>query len=211
MRQILRKHGLEGYAICWILREMVAKEGEKYRLKAEKDWKTTLCELSCKSVSQVDEWLNYQAEINAIDRKALEIGDLYIPKLKEYSDDYTKKLRRHYVESTLRLDKNTLDKIILHYITIKKFPVYNKDGSKDKELEKAIWVRNVKTAKKLAILAKGKVDSVIEAINWFGNICDKKGLSWTLETIEKWYPEFLVKGKTDSYDALLAQFNLKKE
>ena len=108
-----------------------------------------------------------------------------------------------------RIDKITLDKIIEEYITLKKFPTTLPDGSKDKELISHLYQRNGKVIVRLVALAHGDVNKIIESMRWFGGICDKKALSWTLETIEKWFPEFLVKGKSSSYDRLLENFKLK--
>jgi len=59
MRQILRKHGLEGYAFCWVCRELVGREGGgKYRIDAQKEWKETLCDIVNKSLKEVEVWLN---------------------------------------------------------------------------------------------------------------------------------------------------------
>jgi hypothetical protein len=47
----------------------------------------------------------------------------------------------------------------------------------------------------MLLLTKGNEEAVIKAMEWFGSVCDGKGLSWTLETIEKWLPEYLSKGR----------------
>jgi len=183
---ILRKHGLEGYAFCWICREIVAKEGEKQRLKAEKDWKITLKEVTKLAEEKIDELLKYQAEIGAIDHKALEIGDLYIPKIKEYSDDYTKQLRRKFVETSLRIDKIRIDKIILHYIKVKGW----ESGIKETpSMLTDIFKRNVRPAKQL-IVAANNDEVVMRVISEMSKDYNKKGLSWTLETVLKHLPEF---------------------
>jgi hypothetical protein len=185
MRQVLRKHGLEGYAFCWICRELVAKEGEKYRIKAEKDWKSTLCEVVNKSIKEVDEWLKFQAEIGAIDCKALEIGDLYIPKLREYSDYCTKRVRREYVLSAARIDKNRIDKIILHYI---KEQGWEESIKTNPALQGDIFKRNVRPAKQLLLVAVND-ELALKTISKMSKEYGAKKLSWTLETVIKHYAE----------------------
>ncbi len=166
--------------------------------------------------------LNLQKSPENIRKNIDKICDIY-PKLIDYNG-YLKFKNFKKIHNYLRNADGTpkdspksaqnridIDKIIKEYIRKKKYPVYFENGSKDKDLEQAIFRRNVRTAKNLLVLSKNNFNQVIEAMGWFGDICDKKGLSWSLETIEKWFPEFLVKGKTNSYDQLLENFNLKKE
>jgi hypothetical protein len=179
MRQILRKHGLEGYAFCWICLELIGKEGNgRYRINAEKDWKQTLCEIVKKDIKEVEEWLNYQAEINAIDRKALEKGDLYIPKLKEYGDEYSTRVSR-YSPDTLLVDKIRIDKIRLEYIKIKGLDVKNFFPDD--------FARTAKIIKILVSKAGGDDALVIKALHWIA----KQTYEWTLETLSRKWPDFM--------------------
>jgi hypothetical protein len=98
-----------------------------------------------------------------------------------------------------------IDKIIEEYIKKKKFVVTNQDGSKNQELISAIYQRNCRIAKKLLLISNKNTDKVIKAMEWFGGLCDKKNLSWTLETIEKWFPEFLVKGEKTGIEAYIKE------
>jgi len=186
MRQILRKHGLEGYAFCWICRELVGKEGENYRLRAEKDWKMTLKEVTKLEDKVIDEYLGYLAEIKAINPKSLQIGDLHIPKMREYSDNWTKKLQRSSVVDTEKVstDKITLDKITLHYITTK--------GFDQKLLNKEDWRRYYSAASRLFSKA-GSLEQAICCIDYMSN----QDYTWTLETAVKKYPEYQIEGKGD--------------
>lgn len=181
-RPLLKKYGLEGYGLAWVCRELVAKEGKNHRLRAEKDWKGALKEITGLPLDRIEVQLAYQAELDLIDRKALESGDLYIPKLKEYSDDYTKKIRRMSVHSTddVRLDNITLHNIRLEYIGAKKLRL--EDFSNDD------YARTGKAIKVLLFRAKGDVDLVKEAIRW----ASKQGwCDWTLETIIRRWPDFM--------------------
>ncbi len=105
----------------------------------------------------------------------------------------------------IRIEKIRIEKIIYTYIDKKGF-----NPTKNEAIRNLLYKRNCRTARNLAILSKGEYEKITEAMNWFGDICDKKGYSWTLETIEKWFPEYLVKGKAVEYDKLLEKYNLKK-
>lgn len=209
-RDLMVEFGLEGYAIYWICLEFIAHQGHNYRLNGSKSWKKALLAVSNIECQKLEKILYKMGELNLICHKSLEKGDLYIPKMKEYSDEYTKRIRRISEQGAdkVSLQYNTLQDITIHYITKKGW--YG-EASKNKDLMNELFKRNVSPIKKLYILAQGDKNRVLEAIDWFGGLCDKKGLSWTIETIIKWYPEFLVRGKTDSYDNLLMQFKLKKE
>lgn len=183
-RKILRNQGIEGYAIWWICREMVAKEGKNYRLSASDEWKKTLIEVSGKNGEALAQILKYHAEIGAISSNALKTGDLYIPKMKEYSDNWTKKLQRDSRDTSekLPIDKIILDKIRIHYIELK--------GWKEENLSKNDFGRIHRAIKELVNKARGDVDYAIKTINWVAATCKNKGLLWTLETVCRWYPEY---------------------
>ena len=93
LQSVLAKYGPEGYGFYWIVLEMVAQQGENFRINAKKDWKTTLNYVSRFKEEKIQELLDVYAEKDLIDKKALDKGDLYIPKMREYSDEYTAKLR----------------------------------------------------------------------------------------------------------------------
>lgn len=180
MRQILRKHGLEGYAFCWICRELIGKEGNgKYRISSEKDWKLTLKDISGLEEEKINSYLSYQAEIGAIDHKALEKGDLYIPKLKEYGDEYSTRISRHTPDN-VRVDKIRIDKIRLEYIKTKGFRI--EDFSSDD------FNRTAKAIKTLLIKSNLKDDLVVKSFKWAGQ---KEWCDWTLETIVRKWADFI--------------------
>lgn len=110
-RQILRKYGTKGTGLFWICCELVAKDGEDYRVKGKKDWKITLHDITNIEVELLEEMLSFFAEINSISKSALNKGDLYIPQMSEYSDDYTKRVRRvsEHSPNGVRQDKNKGD------------------------------------------------------------------------------------------------------
>lgn len=51
------------------------------------------------------------------------------------------------------------------------------------------------TAKELAQVSKNNGADVVEAIPCIGNEMTQKGLTWELETVLKWFPAYLTKGK----------------
>ncbi len=110
-------------------------------------------------------------------------------------------------KDTQRMDK--IKKIIEEYIKKKRYIVTNENGSKNKEVIGALFKRNCRIAKQMLLLSKGEIEPIFKAMEWFGEICDKKGLSWTLETIEKWLPEYLSKGESINQEQLRKEFGLK--
>lgn len=101
-----------------------------------------------------------------------------------------------------RIDKNRIDIVMQAFLNKKKYP-------KEKDDYLFYYKRYTNTIKRLLIFTKGDPQKVIKAIDWFGGLCDNKGLSWSLETIEKWLPEYLSKGETINQEALKKEFNLK--
>ena len=87
------KHGLEGYGFYWMILELVAQQGENFKINAKKDWIGALMTVSGLPVEKVKTLLNYFSDNDLIDEKAYKKGDLFVPKLQEYSDEYTAKLR----------------------------------------------------------------------------------------------------------------------
>jgi hypothetical protein len=163
----------------------VAREGKNCRIKAEKDWKGALKDITGLLSDRIESLLAYQAEIGLIDRKALEKGDLYIPKLKEYGDDYSKKLRRVSVQcpDIVRPDNITLHNIRTKYIEIK--------GLRLQDFSSDDYQRTGRAINMLLAKASGNADLVKAAIDW----APKQGwCDWTLETIVKRWPDFMKVG-----------------
>ena len=167
--------GLAAIGFVWLCREEVAKEGKNFRLTAEKDWKVTLAEKSMLDVKEVEELMSFQADKGLIDRKALEKGDLYIPKLKNYADDYTKRVRRVSEDSTdkVPLDKSTLDNITKEYIRIR--------GLQDISLSRNDMASIYTGAAKLLKRA-GDAETAFMAIEW---VARQGYIEWNLFTVEK--------------------------
>lgn len=104
-----------------------------------------------------------------------------------------------------RMEQSILEYIILEYIKIKNIP------QSEKELIKYVYKRNCRAAKQMYILAKKDKEKVAQAIQWLGDIFNKKGFTWSLETILKWFPDYLVGGKKIEENMLLKKFGLKEE
>lgn len=117
LRELLCTHGVEAYGLYWLCLELVAQQGKQFRIKKEKSWKKTIIFWTEMEEARVDELLDAFADLNLIDKKQLKMGVLSVPKMQEYSDEYTNKLRRMYGHGTdsvpleqNRLDKNRIDK-----------------------------------------------------------------------------------------------------
>ena len=115
-QKLLERFGWKGYGWWWVLCEIIAEQGTNYRLKSEKNWKNYLKKTLRISEKNLNELLTILADSKLISQKALKNGDLWIPKMREYSDDYTKKVRRMSRQSTdnVRQDKIRLDNNILN-------------------------------------------------------------------------------------------------
>jgi len=84
------------YGFFWICVELVAQQGKNCRIDAKRDWKKVLSYISRKNENQVEQFTRAIAEYDLIDKNALNKGNLYIPKLREYSDNYTDKVRTKF-------------------------------------------------------------------------------------------------------------------
>lgn len=94
LQSVVDKFGLEAYGFYWVCVELVGLQGEKFRLKTEKSWKNYLKKMIGIELERQETFLEFFGEINLIDKKALILGTLYIPKLGERADEYTKRVRR---------------------------------------------------------------------------------------------------------------------
>ena len=111
-QQILADYGLKGYGFYWVCLELVAQQGVDFKIGKEKNWKKVLARMTYENESIVNQYLDTFADVDLIDKTALKQGILYLPKMEEYSDEYTNKVRRLSGQGTDKvvLDKNRLDK-----------------------------------------------------------------------------------------------------
>lgn len=112
LRIIVRELGMEGYGLYWFLLELVAQQGENFRIKREKEWKMAVMISANIEQKKLEVLLNRFSELDLIDRKGLAKGILYIPKIGEYSDEYTKRVRRVSEQDTdnVPLEEKRIDK-----------------------------------------------------------------------------------------------------
>ncbi len=100
-----------GYGLFWLVDELVAQQGENFSIKAEKRWKKSLIKKSQLQEETVDKILNFFGEMKLIDGDALIQGDLHIPKLDEYGDEYSSRKKSVVTKSGDSRDNVGLDKI----------------------------------------------------------------------------------------------------
>lgn len=84
--------------------------------------------------------------------------------------------------------KASIDKIILDYIRIKGWVSLTE---KNKNLTSEIYQRNGRVTKRFLTMVNDDTKIAGEAIEGLGKTFDGKGLSWTLETIVKHFPDWL--------------------
>ena len=93
-QKVFKDFGSEGYGLFWICVELVGREGNNFRISAEKEWISYLEKNSGIEEKKVKSILVEFGEVNLIDKKALNKGELYLPKLQERVDEYTDKVQR---------------------------------------------------------------------------------------------------------------------
>lgn len=88
---LIDKYGLEGSGLYWLCAEVVAERGINYQLTKDKEWKRYLISRSRFPEAKLEEMLLEMAKLNLVNDEALKNGSLFMPKMANYSDDYTKK------------------------------------------------------------------------------------------------------------------------
>lgn len=121
LRPVIAKFGMEGYGVYWSCVEMVAQQGCDSRIKGEKEWRNALLMDTRVAEKKLDDILEFFASSKLIDEKALKNKDLFIPKMRDYSDEYTDKVRRksrqgrdNVVLEEKRTDKNRTEEKRVH-------------------------------------------------------------------------------------------------
>lgn len=140
MKALLRSYGWEGYGIWWVMCEMVSREGkseDNWCLPSVKEWRQELLSVTGVDYRWLNRFLSKCAFLHLIDEKQLKQGNLCIPQMKEYCDDYTERRNRvrtvseHNTDSVpleeKRRDKKRKEekRINLFY---KNLPIRKKDG-----------------------------------------------------------------------------------
>lgn len=166
MQELLDAEGLEGYGIFWLCCELVAQQGDEseFSLNGDKAWKRALVRVSKLSEKRVDALLQKCAELRLISADDLKKGKLSIPKMADYVDEYTAKLRR--------VSGQTPDNVRLHNNTRHNNTLQNKTTQ---DMFDRFWENYPrKTAKQAAIRAFSKLSP------------DKKLFEAVLSGIEAW-------------------------
>ena len=126
-QRLFNDFGSEGYGLFWICVELVAREGTNYRISAKKDWISYLQKFSGIEKERVKKILVLFGELNLVDKKALNKGDLYLPKLRERVDEYTEKVGRKSRQGrdNVPLEQNRTDKNKTEESNVGKKPFFN--------------------------------------------------------------------------------------
>lgn len=112
LQAVIDEFGVAAYGYYWACVELVASQGENYRIKREKRWDIYLKKMLNIEIEQQKTYLVFFARNNLIDKDSLKKGDLYIPKLSERSDEYTAKVRRKsgHTMDNVGLEQNRTEK-----------------------------------------------------------------------------------------------------
>lgn len=113
LQAVIAEYGMEGYGFFWVCDELVAQQGEESRIHAGKGWKKALAYITRISGERIDNMLAFFAEVNLLDQEALFKGDLYMPKLSEYGDEYSSRKKPTSTNS-----RQTPDVVVLEEIRI---------------------------------------------------------------------------------------------
>jgi len=122
LRNVLRGHGAEAYGVFWICCEFIAQQGRDFAISKEKRWTIYVADVAKLEMDDLKDILLSLAESNVIDFPEYKKGNLYIPKMSQYSDDYTKRNQRLFGEDTDNVRTTTdnvpLDKKRVHKIRV---------------------------------------------------------------------------------------------
>ena len=124
----MEEFGVDGYGVFWICCELIAQQGQNYQINNNKNWKKALTKITKIPSDNLERIIIKLGELNLIDKKALEENCLFIPKMEEYSDDYTKKQRRMYGQCTdnvRTISEQCTDNVRLHNSTVHNSTVHN--------------------------------------------------------------------------------------
>jgi len=194
IKALIKEFGSDGYYVCFGTWEKIGKYGDKYlRLPFSKYPKTLFEEDLRLSIDKIEKIWVFMSKLSLLSPNSLKNNILYSSKLKERCDEYHKKLQRKSRQDTdnVVVDKNTIDKIIIEYIKNKGW----EKQSQEKNILNSIYKRSGKAAKELFLLTNDIKISLL-AIQWTAQVCQQKKLSWTLETVISWYPDYLLHKKT---------------
>ena len=177
-RKIILEYGMESYGVYWICVELVGQQGKKFYIKAEEDWKSALIDITKLTWEKLEKYLISFSKVNLICPKALKNGDLAIPKMKDYADEYSVRISRQYPDD-VGVDKIRIEQIRTEYIRLKGYSLTN--------LSKNDYARLGKATKTLLERTKGDTNLVLRGLAWIA----KQNYEWTLETLDKKWLDFM--------------------
>ena len=208
LKEIVADFGMVGYGFYWICCELVAQQGKNYVISSQKSWKNVLKLNSALSSEKIDELLERFAKLNLISKKSLLNGALGVPKMKNYSDNFTKYPQSHFKVTSkslqshfdkIRIDKNRIDKI-------------GKDDSRKSKTFPKEWQTSVLNSYKKfkgispqgnewlplqqeckSMFLSGRTPKEIIACMKFFSEDDFYKSVWTLKTVRLKLPEFVGK------------------
>lgn len=218
-QQVIAEFGLEGYGFYWVCLEIVAQQGQNFRIKGDKKWKLSLSYQTRMKNEKIETLLHSFGSAGLIDKKALEIGDLFIPKMSEYADEYTEKMRRISRQKKdnvgleqIRTDKNTkedkeMQEVFSFWLSQNVIKPRTLNSDTGKEILKALKnysLEEIKTAiETYATVLERGVDETKRAYWW--------SHSWTLfEFLKRGMKQFEGKVPKD-YLKSATNFNKKVE
>jgi hypothetical protein len=86
LRQVLFDFGPEGYGVYWICLELVAQQGNGFKIEGGKAWFKVLCSITGFEAKKIETMLRSFQACNLLE---MNDGILSIPKMNEYADEYT--------------------------------------------------------------------------------------------------------------------------
>ena len=213
IQSLIQKYGMNGYGVFWIACELVAQQGNDYHIPKEKDWTSALQAATHLRRDQLTRITEFLARIHLIDEKAyFDKGVLYIPKMQEYSDDYSKRVRRVSEQGTdnVRENPSTVHNTTLHNTTLQTSPKITKVKFEPIDME---------LSRKLLSLIRGNTPTFKEPNldNWAENIRlmrerDERTvdqIQWLIEWSQKdnfWAANILSTSKLrEKFDQLVSQ------
>ena len=165
LQELISEFGIEGYGVFWICCELVAQQGINYKIDNGKNWKKALAYIVKLPLAKIDDILTKMGEINLIDKDAYIKNSLFIPKMAEYSDDYSRRVRRvsEHTPNNVRQDKIRLDKIREENNHLRKPSSGVASDKEFKDISYSLEESEFKTPK------KGKNAQAMSFAAWYGD------------------------------------------
>ena len=203
LKEIVADFGMIGYGFYWICCELVAQQGKNYVISSQKSWKNVLKLNSTLSLEKIDELLSRFSDLNLISKKSLLNGALAVPKMKNYSDNFTKYPQSHFKVTSKSLqshfDKNRIDKKRIdknrkeekfkkpdYDLVLNSYKKFKEISPQGKE-----WLPLQQECKTMFLSGRTPKE-IIACMKYFSEDDFYKSI-WTLKTIRLKLPEFVGK------------------